>query len=536
MFDYDEVTAAAKKSFGIDYLFPWQRIVIANIMDAASVYAGNMPEDCIDDAVCTGKQIVLLPTGAGKSLCFLVPALLLEGATLVIYPLLALMSDQKRRMDEAGIESVVFRGDQSREERDENFRKIERGAKVIITNPETLQNEELVKRLSKIRISHIAVDEAHCVSEWGDSFRPSYLTLGRIIKTLGACTVTAFTATASPSVLARVSEVLFDGEAHVVKGSFDRPNIHYNVVNAYDKRRAAFRLAVFERKPLLIFCGTRAKSEDMARELSAYYGKDKVRFYHAGLTREEKTGIERWFYDKDDAVLCCTCAYGMGVDKKNIRTVIHLECPQNAEAYIQEAGRAARDGSIGKAILLWSPSDAEFFSKFEKGSRQRVMKDFAESTVCRRQVLLDALGGEQAVCDGCDVCERGKEAPFPEDAAFVLDFVRRHRKLYGREDLMEAVSSLLNRRDSLYFGMCIWEHDDVAEILDRLEKERFVRKCLWPWYGKIDCRVKKLSKIREFYYSAWWCRMQDFQDKTARTWASVKNLRILKSARDGRIL
>ena len=103
MFDYDEVTAAAKKSFGIDYLFPWQRIVIANIMDAASVYAGNMPEDCIDDAVCTGKQIVLLPTGAGKSLCFLVPALLLEGATLVIYPLLVLMSDQKRRMDEAGL-------------------------------------------------------------------------------------------------------------------------------------------------------------------------------------------------------------------------------------------------------------------------------------------------------------------------------------------------------------------------------------------------------------------------------------------------
>ena len=126
-------------------------------------------------------------------------------------------------------------------------------------------------------------------------------------------------------MLERISEVLFHGKSHVVKSDFDRPNIHYYVQNAYAKKRAAFRLAVLEQKPLIIFCGTRAKSEDMARELSEYLGRDKVRFYHAGLEREEKTAVEKWFYDKTDAVLCCTVAFGMGVDKKDIHTVIHLE-------------------------------------------------------------------------------------------------------------------------------------------------------------------------------------------------------------------
>ncbi len=336
--DGDFVTDAARKAFGIEYLFPWQRLVIANIMDSAeNVHERDSPveETDLNDVVCSGHQIVLLPTGAGKSLCFLVPALLLPGATLVIYPLLALMADQKRRMDEAGIVSVTFRGEQSESEREENFRKIDAGAKIILANPEVLQSKSLVERLSECRISHIAIDEAHCVSEWGDTFRPAYLGLGKIVRELGVKTVTAFTATASPTVLARVSEVLFDGEAHIVRSDSDRPNIHYNVVMAYNKRRAAFRLAILEQKPLLVFCGTRAKSEDMARELAFYYGGDRVRFYHAGLEREEKTATEKWFYGRDDAILCCTCAYGMGVDKKNIHTVIHLECPENAEAYVQ---------------------------------------------------------------------------------------------------------------------------------------------------------------------------------------------------------
>ncbi len=507
----DRATLAARKAFGITYLFPWQRIVIANILDAVEGNFDGMEEDEINDAVCNGRQIVLLPTGAGKSLCFLTPALLLDGPTLVIYPLLALMADQKRRMEEGCLEAVTFRGGQTEDEREENFRKLETGARIILANPEVLQNKALVERLSRCGIKHIAIDEAHCVSEWGDSFRPSYLTLGQIIKDLGVKVVTAFTATASPTVLSRVSQVLFDGDAHIVRSDSDRPNIHYNVINAYDKKRAAFRLAITEQKPLLIFCGTRAKSEDMARELAAYYGPDRVRFYHAGLEREEKTATEKWFYDRDDGILCCTCAYGMGVDKKDIHTVIHLEASPNAEAYIQEAGRAARDGSIGKAILLWGPEDSARVGKFGKDTRQWVMKKFAESETCRRQVLLDALGGEQAVCDGCDVCERGRPADFPEDADFVLNFIRSHRKLYSREELVDEAEARINRRDVIRFGMCIWESGDISEILDSLEKEKLIRRCLWPWYGKIDCGYKrhgKLSKVADVYSSPWWKKLE----------------------------
>ena len=590
--DLDEVTLAAKNAFGIKYLFAWQRIVIANILDSA-LGLQSMGEDtpCLqtdvpvgeddialqtdapvekdnislqttpslltdtpigeddttlqtaptdsfplqtgateDDAALQttpllqteapfekdntslqtnatedatalttnateeeeslfyrGRQIVLLPTGAGKSLCFLTPALLLKGPTLVIYPLLALMADQKRRMDSGGIESVIFRGGQSPQEREENFAKIKQGAKIIIANPEVLQNKSIVKELAACNIQHIAIDEAHCVSEWGDSFRPSYLTLGKIIKEVGCKTVTAFTATASPQVLSRVSQVLFGGQSHIVRSDADRSNIRYNVIYAAAKKRLAFRLAVTEQKPLLIFCGTRAKSEDMARELALYMGNDKVKFYHAGLEKAEKTATEEWFFNKTDAVLCCTCAYGMGVDKKDIKTVIHLESPPTAESYLQESGRIARDGSIGKAILLWNYADHKKFSAYPKNSREYKMLLFAESSTCRRQVLLDALGAEEAVCSGCDVCERGGKAPFAYDLDLALSFITKNRKMYGYSQTQALLESEFNKKDLALFGLRIWDQEDIQAILSELKSRRLIKKCRWPWKGRLTC-------------------------------------------------
>ena len=432
-----------------------------------------------------GRQIVLLPTGAGKSLCFLTPALLLKGPTLVIYPLLALMADQKRRMDSGGIESVIFRGGQSPQEREENFAKIKKGAKIIIANPEVLQNKSIVKELAACKIQHIAIDEAHCVSEWGDSFRPAYLTLGKIIEELGCKTVTAFTATASPQVLDRVSQVLFGGQSHIVRSDADRSNIRYNVIYAAAKKRLAFRLAVTEQKPLLIFCGTRAKSEDMARELALYMGCDKVKFYHAGLEKAEKTATEEWFFNKSDAVLCCTCAYGMGVDKKDIKTVIHLESPPTAESYLQESGRIARDGSIGKAILLWNYADHKKFSAYPKNSREYKMLLFAESSTCRRQVLLDALGAEEAVCSGCDVCERGGKAPFAYDLDLALNFITKNRKMYGYSQTQALLQSEFNKKDLALFGLRIWDQEDILTILSELKSRMLIKKCRWPWKGRL---------------------------------------------------
>ena len=481
----DPVTRAAS-ALGIRGLRPWQRLVIANVLDGTQ-------EPAEEGLPCSARQIVLLPTGAGKSLCFLIPALLLEGPTLVVYPLLALMADQRRRMDEAGIESVSFHGGQSEDEREDNFRRIEGGARLILANPEVLQSEALLARLRQCRIAHIAVDEAHCVSEWGDTFRPAYLALGSVIKALSVRTVTALTATASPSVLRRVADVLFDGEAHIVRSESDRANIRYYVHYSYAKKRAAMLLALMEQRPLLIFCGTRAKSEDMARDLAAVCGVESVRFYHAGLSREEKSAVERWFYPKSDGILCCTCAYGMGVDKKDIRTVIHLEPGETAESYVQEAGRGGRDGGVAKAILLWSPMDSQRFSRFEAGSRQGWIRAFAETDSCRRQVLLDALGGEQAVCSGCDVCDGVREQS-AGDADFVMEHVHLYRNCYSAEEMCSVLKESANRACRDVAGVNVWETGDFEEILRFLQQEARVRTHRHVWKGRLaPARSARLS-------------------------------------------
>ncbi|QTQ16917.1 RecQ family ATP-dependent DNA helicase [Treponema parvum] len=504
---------AAQKVFHIDYLYPWQQLVISNIMEAAAEAKakGSTPNiAAVDtDEAERGKQIVLLPTGAGKSLCFLIPALLLPGATLVIYPLLALMSDQKRRMDENGISNVVFCGNQSKEEREECFKKIAEGARVILANPEVLQNEALVERLSECGIVHAAIDEAHCVSEWGDSFRPSYLTLGKILEKLKVPLITAFTATASPEVFKRMSEILFGGQAHLVRSESDRPNIHYNVIYAYAKKNEILRLALTEKRPMLIFCGSRLGAENAARNLRTYFSAlskktensynspEIVKFYHAGLSREEKAEVEKWFFPKENAILSCTCAFGMGVDKKNIRTVIHMDVPHTVESFIQESGRGARDGGIAESYLLWNYDDYKKFSSFPENSRERALLHFAESRSCRRQVLLDALGAEQAACSGCDICKlrenNGNEKTGLSaydhtnawDRNFTIGLLRHYSKSLIKEEAQSLIEKRLNHLTMREFKMNVWESGDVEEIIKQLQQEKQIYTCRWPWKNKI---------------------------------------------------
>lgn len=458
----DRVLQATEKAYGISYLYPWQRMVIENILEAAT--DGER-----------GNQIVLLPTGAGKSLCFMVPAILLDGGTLILYPLLALMADQERRMKEGGMDVVVFRGQQTKEERGENFTRIKNGAKFILANPEVLQAEQLVAQLSECGISHIAIDEAHCVSEWGDTFRPAYITLGEIIKKLKVPVVTAFTATASPEVLDRVAEVLFDGNAHIVRSEADRQNIHYYVNWNCAKKKALIDVIMTENRPLIVFCSSRKRTKELSLILQDFLRRhgesDTVKFYHAGLSREEKTIIEQWFYPKTDGILVSTCAFGMGVDKKDIKTVIHFDPPSTAEAYIQEAGRGGRDGSVAKAILLWSPRDSRKVATLEPQSRSRVLANFAESSTCRRQILLDALGAEQAACSGCDICEKTavNEAT---DAKRALRFLKKNRKRYTQDEARAIFQSNENFVAIKKWGMRAWEEEDVQEIFKVLLLEK----------------------------------------------------------------
>lgn len=491
----DIATIAAKQNFKIDYLYPWQRLVIANILDAAKCIDQSQETDSIS------KQIVLLPTGAGKSLCFQIPALLLDGPTLVIYPLLALMSDQERRMQSGNLSCVVFKGGQTDLERKDNFKKIKEGAKIIIANPEVLSQTQLLEELSKIGISHIAIDEAHCVSEWGDSFRPAYLNLGEILKKINCKVVTAFTATASPEVLSRIAEVLFDGEAHIVRSESDRPNIHYYVRHVEAKKQNAIILANTEQRPMIIFCSSRSRTEDMSRDLNLVYGRETSRFYHAGLTREEKTKIEKWFFEKKDAVLCATCAYGMGVDKKDIKTVIHLDAPSTAESYIQEAGRGGRDGSIAKAILLWSTEDSIKTSSYSKNSRSSVMRQFALTKSCRRQVLLDALGAEQAVCSGCDICNDEK---YENELNISKKMIKTYNKFYTKEELETKLIERLNKKSLPFTGVNIWTSQAFESIYTALLKERIIKILKWPWKDKIAVnglrKRKRLTRIIHFYW------------------------------------
>lgn len=559
--DIDEATEAARNGFKVKYLFPWQRLVISNIIDAAKSAEKdeNFTNHHDDEIFCRGRQIVLLPTGAGKSMCFLVPSMLLSGPTLVLYPLIALMADQMRRMDEAGIPCVIFKGGQTKEEREENFRLLEdnkdcRGksgneiseqihngrdfdkcrrknfangynhrAKVILANPEVLQDERLVERLSKVGISHIAIDEAHCVCEWGDSFRPAYLTLGKIIKDLGVKIVTAFTATASPPVLNRIAEVLFDGHFHLIQGASDRPNIHYEVMYAYAKQKTALKCALTMRKPMIIFCGTRRRTEDMARLLVAYFGHEKAKFYHAGMSKEEKLAVEKWFFDSNDGILAATCAYGMGMDKGNIYTVVHLDAPEHLENFAQEAGRAGRKGDDVNSVLIWNNADTERWKHAKSGSREKAVGDFALSKTCRRQLMLDYLGGEKTVCAGCDICDaeqKGKRISYKaDDAELAFKFIRKNRRLYTREEAVGEVTETLNKRDLKIFGQNVWEAKDTSEIFTQLINERKIKICGFLWENHLDIEnPKKRSVILKIISKRWkrklWILRSDFLKQT----------------------
>ncbi|MGP1459196.1 MAG: RecQ family ATP-dependent DNA helicase [Treponema sp.] len=501
----DEVSEAARKAFGIRALTPWQRLVIANIMDAAKAGAETQYADT--DTAAIGKQIVLLPTGAGKSLCFQVPALLLSGATLVVYPLLALMADQERRMNAAGIECAVLRGGQSAEERKAAFTKIENGAKIVIANPEILAIPTVLARLKKCVLSHIAIDEAHCVSEWGDAFRPAYLELGKIVRELNAPVVTAFTATASPEVLARISEILFEGKAHIVRSASDRPNIFYSVYKAASKRQAVLHLVRRYERPMIVFCGTRSRAEETARAINFCFGRESARFYHAGLERDEKTCAEKWFFQSKNGILCATCAYGMGVDKPDIRTVIHLDAPETAESYVQEAGRGGRDGKRADAVLLWNQSDRIRFADAPQNSRRRAMRVFAETTGCRRQVLLDALGAEKAVCSGCDNCcaKRGLSGPAANktnDSGIVLKLAARRNGFYTIERFEEAAIKALNKDSSRVIGLNIWNHETFEEVFNQLVSEAKLKIGKGARRGRVCTAGKRAPRLLRRIYAA----------------------------------
>jgi len=501
---HDQLNDSIKNLFGLSYLFPYQRLVITNILEAAQAFSETQITENFDetaDRVTLGKQIVILPTGAGKSLCFQLPAMLLDGITLVIYPILSLMADQKRRLDERGFSPVILRGEQNRKERDEIWKKLEcKESKFIIANPEVLLTPQVKEKLEKIKVMHIVIDEAHCVSEWGESFRPSYLEIGSIIKLLNPPLVTAFTATASSPVLEKIEKYIFgDSGAHRITGNPDRPNICYSAKGCVNRNMAVRDLLIKNPRPAIVFCSSRPGTEKLAHylrnELSemGYAWNEEIRFYHAGLSRDEKTETEKWFINNSRAVLCATCAYGMGVDKADVRTVIHRDCAPSVEAYLQESGRAGRDGGQSRAVLLWGPEDEITLARTRKDTdRDRVtalLRYARDIKHCRRHSLLAMLDynadGEVPEKYCCDVCENEAGENIREELS-VIEFFRKNKRRYTVD---EAVSVLAANELNFFNHTCRikWSEEEAKSVINYLLKNGKIKKGrFFPWKNKLS--------------------------------------------------
>lgn len=313
----------------------------------------------IIDSVLEGRDtLALLPTGGGKSICYQVPALCREGITLVVSPLIALMKDQVENLRNRGIPAAAVFSGMSRRELDMVFENAVNGAyKLLYLSPERLRTELALARIARMKVNLLAVDEAHCVSQWGYDFRPPYLQIASLRQLLPIVPILALTATATVEVVADIQEKLGFSHQQVFQQSFVRSNLSYSVL--YEANKRPKMLDIFRKVPGtgLVYARSRGETRDIARFLTDH--QISADFYHAGLTSEERGKKQEDWMAGRTRIMVCTNAFGMGIDKPDVRTVVHLSLPDSLEAYFQEAGRVGRDGQKAYAVLLYTPLDAE---------------------------------------------------------------------------------------------------------------------------------------------------------------------------------
>ena len=389
----------------------------------------------------------IMPTGGGKSICYQIPAMVMEGITIVISPLISLMKDQVDGLKEMNIPAIVINSSQSAKEARESYSIIRKGeAKLIYVAPERLKAEGFTELMKEMNIAMVAVDEAHCVSQWGHDFRPSYIEISAFIKQLPKRPIlSAFTATATPEVREDIIKnlKLSDPEVHVT--GFNRENLYFSVESPKSKRD--FIMDYIEKnrdKAGIVYAATRKETESLHNFLVAN-GVDAGK-YHAGMKDEERKSAQDKFLYDDIKVMVATNAFGMGIDKSNVRFVIHNNMPKNMESYYQEAGRAGRDGTEGECILLYSPRDVvlqKYFidqsemsdlRKRNEFSKLNSIKDYCHTSTCLRKFILEYFGDENKIdrCDKCGSCNDKTEfKDITIEAQKIISCVGRMKERYG---------------------------------------------------------------------------------------------------------
>ena len=437
-------TTILKERFGISYLRPYQELIIRYILDS-------------EDGDGKGRILAVLPTGGGKSLCFMHPIAQVRKRAILIYPLLSLMNDQATRFEKAGLSHVILRGGLDKAERTERMRMIRNDTSMsVITNVETLLAMQERGELA-IFAGHtelVVIDEAHTAVTWGETFREAYTRLPELLDEIRPRMTLAFTATVDDRILAGIIRYIFSGERpYVVHASADRENIFYHSVRSLSKTEdIRMLLSPASSRPAIIFCRSRKLTEWIASEL---YGFD-ARPYHAGMDKAEKEEKERWFLTSEDGVLVATSAYGMGVDKKDIRTVIHHSLPEDAASFMQESGRGGRDGQrMDSYVLYYPPEQSSIEGVFKVGG-------------CIRSNLLTLMGEErnESNCLACSAC-----VPDGYTAAGEREIMRfiSHHPLIKEES---AVASLTARHPFFRSQrLPHWREDEVRKAIGILTYE-----------------------------------------------------------------
>jgi len=433
--------------------------------------------------------LAIMPTGAGKSIAYQIPAVLFEGVTLVISPLISLMKDQVDSLRQTGIPATFINSSISPKETWSRIDKMQRGEyKLVYLAPERLESEEFLARLKGLPIHFVAVDEAHCVSQWGHDFRPSYLRISKFLQSLPARPlVGAFTATATEEVRLDIIRLLGLKKPNCFITGFDRPNLKFSVLRGENKK-------VFVQDHLrnnrndsgIIYAATR---KDVDRLYKLLKGQGfSVGCYHAGLPdQERKRNQEKFIYD-EIAVMVATNAFGMGIDKSNVRFVIHYNMPKNIESYYQEAGRAGRDGEQAECFLLFGPQDVQIQKMMIEETifqEQRVaneykklqaMVDYCHTSRCLRQTILEYFGEAESPdkCRNCSNCDDDrKKVDVTLDAQKILSCVYRMKERFGSALVAEVLKGSQNKK-VLQFGLDrlsthgIMKDTPLQEIKDRI--------------------------------------------------------------------